>query len=150
MKFVCVILQIALLELALWEQSTNRWSLLEGSAIRWDVKPGSAHSDTIEMSGLHLSAIIQYGMSTEGRLVSKKKLVFPMLRRIPNDTHASLLVDFDDQHELQMMADGVALEEHPKAFTLDGKLAVTCGTRSPLETTRVLFLRPTSPLWSSW
>ncbi len=128
-----------MLEMALCGQSSNRWSLLDGPGIRWDVKGGSAHTDTIEMSGLQISAIIKYGVSDEGKLVTRKTLVLPMLRRIPNDTHASLVVDFNDQHELQMTADGVALEEHPKAFTLDGKLAVVSDTRSRLETTRLLF-----------
>ncbi len=139
MKWVLVLLQVAMLEAALWGQSSNRWSMLEGAGIRWDVREGKAHMDTIEMSGLQVSAIVQYGVSNEGKLGLKKKLVFPMLRRIPNDTHASLLVDFADPHAVQITVDGVPLEEYPKAFTLDGKLTISSDTRTPLEATRVLF-----------
>jgi hypothetical protein len=123
----------------LWGQSSNRWSLLDGPGIRWDVRQGAAHLDTIEMSGLQISAILQYGVSGDGKLELKKKLVFPVLRRIPNDTHASLLIDFADQHDISITADGVPLEEYPRTFNLDGKLTVTSDTHSPLESTRVLF-----------
>lgn len=120
-------------------QNASRWQLGENSVIRWEAAPGAAHLDTIEMSGLQISAILQYGVAADGTLSVSKKLVFPMLRRIPNDTHASLLVDFNGQPGLRLVADGAPVVEQPQAFTLDGKLTVRNRTPGSLETERTLF-----------
>ena len=49
------------------------------------------YSDHIEMSGEQVSCVIRWGIDEEGLFSQERSLVFPMLRRIPNDTHASLL-----------------------------------------------------------
>lgn len=49
------------------------------------------YSDHIEMSGEQVSCVIRWGIDEEGLFSQERSLVFPMLRRVPNDTHASLL-----------------------------------------------------------
>src|SRR5690349_19518540 len=66
-----------------------RWELVPDGGIRWNVTTSRPHTDHIEMSGQQLSAIITYGTNDRQELLVKKQLVFPMLRTIPNNTHAS-------------------------------------------------------------
>jgi hypothetical protein len=70
--------------------SQTRWHLEPDGGIAWDVPRRAAHQDQIEMSGLRISAIVTYGVREDGTLTLTRQLVFPGLRTIPNDTHASL------------------------------------------------------------
>lgn len=69
----------------------DRWQL-DDSGIEWQVT--DAHEDHLEMAGEQLAAIIRYGAAADGSLILSRKLVWPMLRTMPNDTHASLIRDF--------------------------------------------------------
>ena len=86
----------------------NRWQLGQDK-ISWQVK--DSHEDHLEFSGEKMSAIIYYGSDTAGKLSLKRKLVWPMLRTIPNDTHASLIHDF-------------ALDVSPK-WSINGNASIT-------------------------
>lgn len=80
-------------------QGQNRWNLEDDGSIIWKVTKGEAHSDNIEMSGRFISVITTYGVDEKGKLLGTKQLVFPMLRTIPNDTHASLSYTFGQEAE---------------------------------------------------
>jgi len=136
--FNCIIL-LALFSSAVFAQNSRRWNFTEDSGIRWEVKKGAAHTDHIEMSGLQVSAIIHYGVSDKGELQVTKKLVFPMLRTIPNNTHASLIVDFNENNRLLILANGINLKEFPIDFSLKGKLTVNSTTNTSLEVIRTIF-----------
>lgn len=101
------------------------WKLSsENNGISWDVK--GPHSDHIEFSGLQVSGIITYGINESGNLILKKKVVWPMLRTIPNDTHASLIYDFDDKENSAIKVNGkVIRQEKPIEISLDGTLRIT-------------------------
>lgn len=49
------------------------------------------HSDHIEMSGEQTSLVLRWGVDDKGAFQLERSLVFPMLRVLPNDTHASLM-----------------------------------------------------------
>ena len=66
------------------------WHLTSPTAITWTFD-GRAHTDHIEMSGQQMSAILHYGIAAEGHFTCDRHLVFPMLRTLPNDTHASFI-----------------------------------------------------------
>ncbi len=137
-KINCLIL-LALLGSVSQAQNSRRWSFAEDSGISWKVKNPASHTDHIEMSGLHISSILHYGISDNGELNLSRKLVFPMLRTIPNDTHGSLSVDLGAKEQFQVLLDGTELKEFPEMFGLKGKLTVKSKTNGPLEITRVLF-----------
>ncbi|MFT3855920.1 MAG: sulfatase-like hydrolase/transferase [Ilumatobacteraceae bacterium] len=120
-------------------QTSRRWNLTPDGGIRWKVSDPSPHIDHIEMSGLQMSAILHYGIDEQGRLTLEKKLVFPMLRTIPNNTHASLSVDFKGKDAVQLISGGTILKEYPQSFSLKGKLTVESSTNSPLSITHTLF-----------
>lgn len=119
-------------------QNSKKWTLLKGNKIEWKVRAGENHEDHIEMAGLQTAAVVYYGVRN-GRLLLDKKIVFPMLRTIPNNTHASLTVPFQDNKSLLIKVDGVGVDEYPLSFRLDGKLSVYSKTNSPLEIQRTLF-----------
>jgi hypothetical protein len=125
--------------LAVEGQNSKRWKLTTDGGIKWEVTNTGSHTDHIEMSGLQVSAIVHYGVSDEGELVLQKKLVFPMLRTIPNDTHASLTVDFNDCRQPQILVNGNPLQEYPESFTLRGKIIVKSRSGSPIGITRTIF-----------
>lgn len=124
---------------AIFAQNSKRWGFIDDGGIGWNVVKGSSHTDHIEMSGLQMSAIVNYGIDDNGELTLKKKLVFPMLRTIPNNTHASLSVSYNDNNEVLITVNGSPLKEYPKSFLLKGKLTINSNTDSHVETTRTLF-----------
>ena len=68
-----------------------RWSILPGGqGIIWDATKRLPYEDHIEMSGEKVSCVLRWGVSSDRAFRSEKSLVFPMLRTIPNNTHASM------------------------------------------------------------
>ncbi len=67
------------------------WQLSKDGGIRWNVEANQAHADHIEMSGKQISVIVHYGVDHLGKGIYSRKLVFPMLRTIPNDTRGNLI-----------------------------------------------------------
>ena len=72
----------------------NRWTIQpDGKTIRMDATAVSLpHSDHVEMSGKMMAVVLYWDVSAEGRFYVDRSLVFPMLRTIPNNTHASLML----------------------------------------------------------
>ena len=72
----------------------NRWTIENGGGIKWSIN-SSPHKDHIEMSGEKISTILRYGVNEDKSFTSNRIIVFPMLRTIPNNTHASLTRQFN-------------------------------------------------------
>lgn len=101
-----------------------RWKLCP-EAIEWSVMRGDApHTDHLEMAGRRLASIVTYGTDTEGKLVLSRRLIFPMLRTIPNDTHASLNDVFEQNNLPTVKIDGMVPAEYPQRFRFDGTLRI--------------------------
>ncbi len=127
-------------------QDSLRWILSENGGIEWDVKNKDSHIDNIEMSGFYISAIVHYGVEA-GKLKQNVHLVFPMLRTIPNDTHASLLYLFDNDDIPQISIDGVKVEEFPAAFRIKGKLCYESKTANGVKIRHKLFPSTDRPVF---
>lgn len=65
------------------------WQLVPGGGIIWNID-GRSHTDHIEMSGKRVSVVLRYGVSPSGQFSCNYGMVWPLLRTLPNDTHASL------------------------------------------------------------
>lgn len=129
---------------ALADTLQNRWSLSDNTLI-WQVK--DSHEDHIEFSGEQASAIIYYGSDEQGLLTLKRKLVWPMLRTIPNDTHASLIHDFPLSVSPSVEINGQAVsQETLKQVKLDGRLTLKSQLNQDVSLTRTLSPSPTQPL----
>lgn len=121
------------------QNSNLTWKISPDESITWGVKPSEKHTDHIEMSGFNISAIVTYGVDETGKLVNRKKLVFPMLRTIPNDTHASLTKNFEGLEQPGFIVDGTLAEEFPQSFNLKGILSVKSSTNTGLVVSRSIF-----------
>lgn len=119
-------------------QDSLRWSVSEKGSIIWEVEENDSHIDHIEMSGFYISSIVHYGV-IEGKLKQSIHLVFPMLRTIPNDTHASLSYDIDKEKIPQIKINDSTVNEYPAAFSIKGKLTCRSKTSKGIEIERQLF-----------
>jgi hypothetical protein len=120
----------------------DRWRLADGGAIVWDVAGDGRlpHEDHVEMSGRQVSGIVRYGVDDAGRLVLLRKVVWPMLRTIPNDTHASLIHEFGLDVSPRLTVGGRALgPQRPRRIVFDGLLTIECHTEEGLQVARTLF-----------
>lgn len=73
----------------------SRWQLVDDGSIVWNVRPDNVHNDHIEMSGKSVSVVLRYGVDCNGAFVLNKSMVWPLLRTVPNNTHASLMRRYD-------------------------------------------------------
>jgi hypothetical protein len=116
----------------------TRWNLSDDGSITWKVDLDDKHSDHVEMSGLNVSVISRYGVAN-GLLQLKIFLVFPMLRTIPNDTHASLRHEFDNNIFPQLKVDGRRVQEYPVKFQQKGFLKIESKTNVGLQIVNRIF-----------
>ncbi len=85
-----------ILTLPLSAAAESRWTMNTEGGITWNVaESGEKHSDHIEMSGKTVSTVLRYGVDDNGNFILNKSLVWPMLRTVPNNTHASLMRRYD-------------------------------------------------------
>ncbi len=80
--------------------------LAPDGGILWTVPSGAVHHDHIEMSGRKVSYILNYGVEASGHLSVSRQIVFPLLRTIPNDTHASLIYTFGEDAMPRLLIEG--------------------------------------------
>lgn len=129
----------------------QRWHLNQDGGISWEVKSGdNAHSDHIEMSGLKVSTVVRYGVDDEGKFLLNRGMVWPMLRTIPNDTHASLMRKLGWNPLENVLINNAQIKEQVRRISLDGTMEVESdlSTRQGLVgLTRILFPSTTQPMF---
>lgn len=72
-----------------------RWHIAPDNKIVWTVDGQIPHEDHIEMSGKQVSVVLRYGVDCNEGFTLNKSMVWPLLRTIPNNTHASLMRRYD-------------------------------------------------------
>lgn len=98
----------------------NKYFELRDGALIWDVKPGQAHCDDLEMSGRGADVTISYGVEADGSLAYfTRACIVPTLRRIPNDTHASLNFGVDSNASPVFTLCGAKPDEAAVRFIID-------------------------------
>lgn len=113
---------------------TIHWRLQNGTLVREDVAP---FSDTIEMAGKQIAAIVTYGTDAHGGLRLSRQLVYPQLHTIPRDTFGTLHCPHGEGERQTLLLDGAPIEEHVAAFALgDGSVAVRSADRTGALTIR--------------
>jgi hypothetical protein len=134
---VCVILVAGPKHGVLAGEEGLRWELSRASrGITWIINQGLPHKDHIAMSGKSVDAIIEWSLDSQSHLGVKRVIRWPMLRTIPDDTHASLSRSFLTEDWTGLMLDGQQAPEpvvHRVRFdgvfrfdaTVAGRLAVT-------------------------
>lgn len=144
--FICFVIVCSVCSYA-----QQRWLLNQDGGISWKIKSGDkAHSDHIEMSGLKVSTVVRYGVDDDGRFLLNRGMVWPMLRTIPNDTHASLMRKLGWNPLENVLINNAQIKEQVRSISLDGTMEV----ESDLSTrqgvvglTRILFPSTTQPMF---
>lgn len=100
MKRLSLFLFAALIAVAV--SADTRWSMASDGSIVWQGSQLTAHDDHVEMSGKRVSVVLRYGVQADGSVKVNKGMVWPMLRTVPNNTHASLMrrIEWDMLDEL--------------------------------------------------
>jgi hypothetical protein len=130
------------------EPADSRWSIHPSGGITWTIDARIPHSDHIEMSGEQISTVLRYGVDANGAFLLERSFVWPMLRTVPNNTHASLMRRFGWNVAGDMLTvNGRRLApEKVRSITLDGVMTVVSEFAYPrngkLELTRRLFPSP--------
>lgn len=108
---------------AAWSQ---RWEIRPGGReIVWTVGSDIPHDDHIEMSGERMAFVLRWGVDTDGAFRQERSLVFPLLRTVPNNTHASLMYRMATDIPSLLGVNGLALQaERVEQVSIDGALTV--------------------------
>ena len=116
---------IAFMPFCLNAQDNQRWSLEKEGHIRWQPEKVESHQDHIEMSGKTVSVVLRYGVEN-GKFILNKSMVWPLLRTIPNNTHASLMRRYNWDVLDMVNINGRSLtSEQVESIELKGILKVT-------------------------
>lgn len=109
---------------AVHANEVQRWDMNPDTSIVWKIKDDIPHYDHIEMSGKRISVVLRYGVNQDRTFSVNKSLVWPMLRTIPNDTHASLMRRYDWDALDCVTVDGKSLlsGEQVKEISIKGRL----------------------------
>jgi hypothetical protein len=134
-----IVLALLLAGPALWAQA-DRWTITGPGTIAWAQAAGEPHADHIEMSGRYVSAVIRYGVDADKSLRISRTIVWPMLRTIPNNTHASLTRTFSiDPVKLMSINRRPVTMETVSEFQLDGTLTIRSTLAGEFALVRTLF-----------
>lgn len=144
-----LILSTAVAFTALGLTAGNRWEILPDSnvinmAVGCTAKP---HADHIEMSGKMMSVVLYWNIDSCGGFGLNRALVFPMLRTVPNDTHASLMLNNDLDISSMLRINNRRAKFIGRTVEINGDMTVTAehyetdgnGKKISLELTRTIF-----------
>lgn len=122
--FICIFCFVR--GFAMSSQEENRWHINSSGGITWNIDSRIPHNDHIEMSGEQISTVLRYGVDEKGKFLLERSFVWPMLRTIPNNTHASLMRRFgwDIIGDMMTMNGRRVPQEKVKSITLDGVMTV--------------------------
>lgn len=144
--FICFVIVCSVCSYA-----QQRWHLNQNGGITWQIKSGDkAHSDHIEMSGLKVSTVVRYGVDDDGRFLLNRGMVWPMLRTIPNDTHASLMRKLGWNPLENVLINNAQIKEQVRSVSLDGTMEVESDLptrQGVIGLTRILFPSTTQPMF---
>ena len=121
--------------------ATPSWEITSKGAIQWKVdKSQLPHRDHIEMSGEQMAFVLRWGVDAEGALELERSLVFPMLRTVPNNTHASLMHRFSTDIISMISVNGRSMKnENTTLVEIDGMFRSQSVFDGKLEVERLVF-----------
>lgn len=152
MKILTIALALCLPAMTLAAQ--ERWELDPASnGISMDIPSNSPHSDHIEMCGKKMATVLYWNLDKDGHFSAVRSLVFPLLRTIPNNTHASLMVKNNLDVESLLRVDGQIVRSIGKKMEINGAVKVVSdwsysrrNSNKNLTLTRTIFPSTESPV----
>lgn len=107
------------------------------NGILWNIKKEDfGHKDSLEFSGKGIDCIVEYGADENGKLIISRYNAFPSLRMIPNDTHGTLAIDYDNAKLPKIISNGNEITEYAKSVYIDGTLVLNSCTNDGLAIKR--------------
>jgi hypothetical protein len=116
-----------------------RWRLNGHGGITWHIADNLPHHDHIEMSGKRVSTVVTYGVEADSSFYIKRAVVWPMLRTIPNNTHASLIHEYTRDIADEMTIDGKNEHEKVQEITLNGMINTQSELGNKISFSRIIF-----------
>jgi hypothetical protein len=119
-----------------------RHTFEKDGTVVWDIEKDKylPHYDHIEMSGLKSAVLLSYGVDETGNLVLNRHIVWPLLRTIPNNTHASLAQNFDKSWSPTITVNGqLQAEERPLQVRIRGFVEITSVTEAGVKIVRTVY-----------
>lgn len=91
--------------------SSPGWELADAGGIHWKLKATDSlpHDDHLAMSGQSVDMILEWRIDATGAFRATRVIRWPMLRTLPDDTHASLQMKLGDRDDPRPVVDGKAL-----------------------------------------
>ena len=125
----------------------SRWYINGNHSVQWETSNGELpYTDHIEMAGVRAAVVYYWGVNDKKQFNMDRHLVFPMLRTIPNNTHASWMPRCDVDFLKGVTANGrYVTEQQVKVVTINGVLTVfgtLKGDNNDFELTRIFFPSP--------
>ena len=131
-----------------FSQNSSRWTITKEGSIKWEIKDTVPHRDNIEMSGKYISTVVRYGVKANHSFEISRDVVWPMLRTIPNNTHASLTRTFQTDIIGMITLNNRAIQnEQVKEIVLDGKVTVKSIIGRNVELVRTMFPSTDLPVY---
>lgn len=110
-----LIAAIAISAMAVFSRA-QRWHISpDETTIVWAVTDSLPHRDHLEMSGEKISSVLRYGVNADKSFSLERSMVWPMLRTVPENTHASLMRRLGLDFVQAILAD----RRHPGAEKVD-------------------------------
>lgn len=145
-SYILIMVMLFCITNKLFSQDYRRWQMNDDGSISWHINGNAPHKDHIEMSGKRISCVLRYGVSADGSFTATRSLVWPMLRTIPNNTHASLTRQFAlDAFDLVTVNYKPIVSEKVIDISINGTLLVKSKAGNQLELTRMYFPSTTLP-----
>ena len=132
---------IACVAVSFTASATPSWEINSKGAVQWNVdKAQLPHKDHVEMSGEQMAFVLRWAINADGVLDLDRSLVFPMLRTIPNDTHASLMHRLNTDITSMVSVEEKSLyNEVTKFVEIDGMFRVVSIFDEAVEVERIIF-----------
>lgn len=132
---------IACVAVSFTASAAPSWEINSRGAIQWNVdKAQLPHKDHVEMSGEQMAFVLRWAINADGALDLDRSLVFPMLRTIPNDTHASLMHRLNTDITSMVSVEEKSLyNEVTKFVEIDGMFRVVSIFDEAVEVERIIF-----------
>lgn len=128
--------------------SSGRWHLSEDGNIHWNLKKNEPlpHSDHIAMSGQSVDMILEWKINSEKTFHATRVIRWPMLRTIPDDTHASLQRRLSDRNDPKPIVNDKEMSSgKTQSVTIHGVLSITSQHDQGVSLTRTIFPSVHSP-----
>lgn len=109
-----------------------------------------AHSDHLEMAGKQIATVVRYGVDAPGAFRLEKSFIWPMLRTVPNNTHASLMRRSGLDIVPLIHIDGALVHEKVDTISFNGVLTVKSALSDGIKLTRSYLPSPTLPVFHEY